>query len=271
MATKQDRMRGFSAPLSPGHHISSYGPPPWRFAGRSLTVVAECDPDGIAALVPAPLRSADDKALVRFSIHRLMCDLGYGWEFAQSNPERCQFHEAVVGLSVEHQGRTGFWDPFLWCDGEAEIAVGREMYGWPQRAASLTLTEPHPQSGWRIGDRVVGKVSRFHDTVMTLSLTIDRTGDLDIDLPGFSTFFTERALPDPATGQVTRQLFASTMADVVVDGLHAGEADLVLAAPELEGLQPVRVIGGRINTVAWTKGRAHAVASRVVDVEGRSV
>lgn len=271
MTDRQDRLKGFSAPLSPDGKTASFGPPPWRFFGRSLTVVAECNAQGAAALVPTPLRPVDGPARVRFSVHRLTCDLGFGRHFAQTNPERCQFHEAVVGLTVEHEGLAGFWDPFLWCDGEAEIAVGREMYGWPQREASLSLTEPHPQAGWRIGDQVVGKVSRFHDPVMTLCLTIDRDGDLDVDLPTFSTFFTERALPDPATGQVTRELFASTMADVVIGDLHAGEAELAVHAPELQGLRPLRVLGGRVNTIAWTKDRARRIASRSVDAEGRSI
>lgn len=271
MTDQRDHVRGFSAPLSPDGTTAVYGPPPWRFAGRSLTVIAECDPDGVSALVPAPLRCVDGPALVRFSIHRLICDLGFGWTFAQANPERCQFHEAVVGLAVDHDGESGFWDPFLWCDGEAEIAVGREMYGWPQREARLTLTEPNPQAGWRIGDTATGKVSRFHDPVMTLSLTIDHEGDFDLDLPAFSTFYTERVLPDPVTGRVKRETFASTMGEVVLGDTFIGDASLTLHAPELASLKPARILGGRVNTVSWTKGSARRIAVRQTDAGGRSV
>ena len=271
MTDQQDRLRGFSAPLAPDGKSASYGPPPWRFAGRSLTVVADCNPDGVASLVPAPLRPIDGPARVRFSVHRLICDLGFGWAFAQTHPERCQLHEAVVGLAVAHHGRQGYWDPFLWCDGEAEIAVGREMYGWPQRLARLDLTEPHPRLGWRPGDRMVGKVSYHHEPAMRLSLTIDRDGGLGIDLPSFSTFFTERVLPNPETGAVTRELFASQMEDVETGDLHAGEADLVLDAPELQALKPYQVLGGWTSTIQWTKNGSKRIASRSVDVDGRAV
>ncbi len=271
MTDLRDRLRGFSAPLSPDGKSASYGPPPWHFAGRSLTVVADCNPDAVAALVPTPLRLLDGPARVRFSVHRLICDLGFGWDFAQTHPERCQFHEAVVGLAVSHRGQEGYWDPFLWCDGEAEIAVGREVYGWPQRQALLNFTEPHPQFGWRPGDKAVGKVSYYHEPAMRLSLTIDRDGGLGIDLPSFSTFFTERVLPDPETGSVTRELFASEMEDVQTGGLHAGEADLALDAPELQPLKPYQVLGGWTNTIQWTKNRARRIASRLVDADGRSV
>jgi len=168
-------------------------------------------------------------------------------------------------LAVDHDGERGYWDPFLWCDGEAEIAVGREMYGWPQREARLSLTEAHTLEGWRIGDLVTGKVSRFHDPVMTLALTIDRAGDLDIGLPAFSTFFTERVLPNPTTSKITRELFASTMADVRTAEIHSGEASVTLHAPELQGLKPIRILGGRVNPIAWTKGAARQIAVRQVD------
>ena len=57
---RQGKLRGFSAPLDPSGRASLYGPTPWRFKGRSLTVVASCDPDAIAALTPAPLEPIPD-------------------------------------------------------------------------------------------------------------------------------------------------------------------------------------------------------------------
>jgi acetoacetate decarboxylase len=168
----------------------------------------------------------------------------------------------VVGIAVCHEGENGYWDPFLWCDGDAETAVGREMYGWPQRMADLSVTEPNPLTGWRVGDLATGKISRFHDPVMSLSASIDREGDLSLELPRFSIFYTERVLPDPASGVITRELFASTMAEVAVADQFSGTATLTLQAPELQALQPKRVVGGKINTVAWTKGSARHVANR---------
>lgn len=239
----------FAAPLHPA--ASLYGAPPWRFAGRSLTVIADCDAAAVAALVPAPLRPVG--TLVRFSVHALQCDLGFGWDWAQANPHRSQFHEAVVGIAVEHAGRIGHWDPFLWTDGDAELAVGREMYGWPQRLGTMALTAPHPIRGFGPGDRVAGRVGRLTEAVFACEARLDRAGDLDLPQPPFVGFYTERVLPDPAKRCLVRELFFSEMREVEVAGLFSGDATLSLHAPELRALGPVRVLGGKVNAVAWVK------------------
>ena len=255
-------MQGFSAPLSPDGTTAAYGPPPWRFCGRSLTVLALCDESAVAALTPAPLRPVGPP-VVRFSIHDLVCDLGFGWEFAQRHPERCQFREAVVGLAVTDGESNGYWDPFLWCDGEAEIAVGRELYGWPQREARLSMTAPHSQRDWQAGDVCVGKVTRFHEPALALSLEVERPGDVEVDLPAFVTFYTERVLPSPVDGSIVRELFASNMENPHAANFFTGTAGLTLFAPELLPLAPREILGGRINTISWTKNRSRLVRRAV--------
>lgn len=254
---------GFAAPIDPTGHGALYGAGPWRFAGHSATVFARCDGEAVRALLPPPLEPWGEP-IVRFSVHWLQCDLGFGGDFAMAHPERSQFHEAVVGIAARAGERVGYWDPFLWCDSDAEIAVGREMYGWPQRAGTLALTLPHPQRGRQIGDRVVGRVGRLTQPVFELAITIAAAGEPDIPAPAFACFFTERALPDPRDRSVVRELYASTMRDVAIGHVMRGAATLRLGAPELAALAPREVLGGRVNTVSWTKDRAELVARRVV-------
>ena len=258
--TEEDRRRGYVAPLDASGGASLYGPPPWRFFGRSLTVIAACDPAAVAALVPPPLVPLNG-GLVRFSVHELVCDLGLGSDFAQTRPERSHMHEAVIGLAVTDGRRDGFFDPFLWCDSDAEIAVGREMFGWPQVHASLVLSRPDPAKGWQAGDRIVGRVSRAHARVMDLAMTVEAPGDWPVQVPSFSIFYTERLLPDPVSGAVRRELLASRMEDVSVGGIMAGRGEVALHADELRPLGPGRVVAARTNTVAWTKDKSVLVAA----------
>lgn len=262
-----DGLTGFSAPLSGDGTAALYGPPPWRFAGRSFTVVARCDPDAVTALVPAPLKPWGPP-LVRFSVHWLICDLGFGWRHAQQHPQRCQMHEAVVGIAVEHEGRVGYWDPVLWCDGAAEVAVGREMYGWPQWQGELAVTLPHPANGWAIGDRVAGRAGRRLEPGFDIAMTIEREGDLDAGIPAFATFFTLRVLPDPASGSAVRELYGSDMADVEIGDLWSGPAEIALHDPMIRDLAPVEVLGGRVHWVAWTKGRAAPIDRQLLPGKG---
>lgn len=254
-------MRGFVAPHDPTGAASLYGPPPWQFAGRSITVLARCDPAGVAALTPGPLRPTGDP-VVRFSVHQLMCDLGHGWAWAQAHPEESCFREAVVGIAVEHGGRTGFWDPFLWTDSDAELAVGRELYGWPQRLGRIDLTPPHPIHGWRDGDRATGLVSRLGRPVLELGVVLERDGPPDVAQPPFVGFFLQRTIPDPADGTRMQELFFAAMADVTLAGIRSGPATLALHAPELAVLgQPV-ALAGQVHAVSWTKQGAERLDAR---------
>ncbi len=62
-SARNDPLRGFAAPLDPGGQAPLYGPPPWRFHGRMLTVFLRTDPGEFAARIPAPLRGQIDPML----------------------------------------------------------------------------------------------------------------------------------------------------------------------------------------------------------------
>ncbi len=245
---------------------SLYGPPPWHFAGRSITVLARCSAEGIAALTPAPLRTWHEP-IVRFSVHDLVCDLGFGWDWAQANPARSCFREAVVGLAVGHAGRLGFWDPFLWTDSDAELAVGRETYGWPQRAGMISLTPPHAIHGWRNGDVAAGRVSQFGELVFSLSVRLARDGASDVPQPAFEGFFLERILPDPTDGSRLREVFFAKMADVTLADIRSGPATLALHAPELAVLGTPEPLGGQVHAVSWTKGLAERLMQTAIPAQ----
>lgn len=260
-----DNLKGFVAPLDPVGGASLYGPPPWHFHGRSLTIIGRCDPDAIAALVPAPLKPVGEP-LVRFSLHELTCDIGLGRDFAQRHPERSRCHEAVIGLIVTDGKRTGFYDPFLWCNSDAEIAVGREMFGWPQVAGDLWLTGPDPQTGHQSGDVMAGLVSKSGRPVMELSMTLDAPGELPSQCGAFTTFFTMRVLPDPAGGPTVREVYGSDMINPTAGDRWIGAGELTLSAPELLPLQPVEIVAACTNTISWAKPYAELVDRREVPV-----
>lgn len=252
-------MKGLVAPRDPTGLAGLYAPPPWHFAGRSITVLARCDAAGVAALTPAPLRPWGEP-IVRFSVHDLICDLGRGWAWAQANPAEACFREAVVGLAVEHEGRAGFWDPFLWTDSDAELAVGREFYGWPQRLGRIDLTPPHPVRGWRSGDLAAGRVSRLGAPVFALDVRLEHDGPPDLPQPAFEGFFLERTLPDPTDGSSVREVFFARMRDVELHGVRSGSATLTLAAPELAVLGSPVALAGQVHAVTWTKMLAERLA-----------
>lgn len=91
-------------------------------------------------------------------------------------------------------------------------------------------------------------------------MTIERQGELPVDLPSFTHFYTMRVLPDPTDGSVTRELFVSTMDDVRVGDLWSGAGEITPSAPELQGLEIESVICGHCHTISWVKNRATLIA-----------
>ncbi len=256
---RAERLKGYVVPLDPTGHASLYGPTPWVFAGRSFMVFARASRSFVAAFLPQPLEPTEEP-LVRFTTHDLICDLGFGWRHAQENPGPCQFREASVAMAVQHDGVVGYWGPFLWCDSDAELAVGREMFGWPQVLGDIDMTQPHPARGWAPGDRVAGHVGRHGRAVFEIAMSIEHDGPIPADLPAFTHFYTMRVLPDPTDGSTTRELFVSIMDDVQTGDLWSGEAEIRTTAPELAALELESIVGGHCHTVSWVKNRAKLIS-----------
>lgn len=264
MASTKDALRGFAAPLDPHGRASLYGAPPWHFAGRVITVVLRVDPAWIAAHVPAPLAPIAENIL-RVSVYDMSCDYGLGETFRVEHPEESCFREGGVSLFVQHGGVTGHYCAYIWCDNDAEIAIGREMYGWPQRYGQFAITpRPHCRA-WQPGDRVVGRASRYGREVFDLEVTAERPSDLDLGLPAFENFYTMTALPSPeAGGGVARTVVCTKMEGIRIQDLWSGPAKIRFHAPELQALNEAKVVGGRMHEVAWAKPFGKIVHHEVV-------
>jgi hypothetical protein len=98
--------------------------------------------------------------------------------------------------------------------------------------------------------------------VLEVGLRLAAPGPLDVPQPPFVGFFVERALPDPASETVSRELFLARMREVTPGEAWHGEASLDLRAPELAPLAPRAVLGGQVNTISWIKGGAELIARR---------
>jgi acetoacetate decarboxylase len=255
------RLGGFAAPLDLTGKSSLYGPPPWHFRGRSMTVICDCEPLAAAALVPAPLEIIPD-APVRITIHDLVCDIGFGSDFAARNPDRTTVREAVVALAVHFEGVEGFYDPFLYCDSVEEISVGREMFGWPQLDASIWMTPPDAVTGVRPGHRLTGKVLRKSGPVLDISMLVDDQKAFPESVPAFSTFYTMRVLPDPTNLTRKVEVFQSYMSDIGISDANFGQAELTVAAPELMALNLAASGPARCNAIMWTKNRSRRIHSQ---------
>ncbi|MBM3506048.1 MAG: hypothetical protein FJX65_19620 [Alphaproteobacteria bacterium] len=257
--TPAAQMRGFAAPQTADGRAALYGPPPWRFEGFVASVFLAVERTRIAALVPPPLRLADDP-IVRLSVLDLVCDYGLGPRFAQDNPDQAQVGEAAVDLLVERQGRFGLWSPYRWCSRDAVLSAGREFFGRPQRLGAMSLTR-QPFRGWRSGDTVSGLVVSGHRAVFEFAITLEQPANDRATAHRLTTYspideandhYTQTALPHPVVpNQVLRRLYRTRLQGMVANHQWSGIAEVRFGAPELEPLGEGVPLYGRWAEESW--------------------
>jgi acetoacetate decarboxylase len=123
MNADEVRSSAFAMPLT----SPSYPRGPYRFVDREFLVISyRTDPQALAAVVPEPLRPADD--VVRFEFIRMPDSTGFG-----------DYTESGQVIPVTFEGRSGVYVHSMYLDDDAPIAGGREIWGFPKKLGSPAL------------------------------------------------------------------------------------------------------------------------------------
>lgn len=258
--------------LDAGYWAHPFGVGPWHFEGETLTVFVETEPSVLAPFIPQPLRPAGPPVF-RLTVHALRSDCGNGADWAARNPVRSQFHEAVVAFSAEMDGVAGNWDPFMWTEAEAQLSVGREMYGFSMRLGSVAMTRRPALNGWAAGNIATASASQDGESVFSIGMQFERTGVEASPPPvvSLASFYTRRTLPraeDPACSDIA--FYRTTMQDLRLGEVWSGSGEFNIRHPRLQELNRGKVVGARWSSFEMTKPPAELLArGRVAGVAER--
>lgn len=118
------RARAFAMPLT----SPAFPPGPYRFVNREFFIITyRTDPDALRAVIPAPLEFT--APLVKYEFIRMPDSTGFG-----------DYTESGQVIPVSFQGQAGGYVHAMYLDCEPPIAGGRELWGFPKKLASPTLT-----------------------------------------------------------------------------------------------------------------------------------
>ncbi|MCJ0764121.1 acetoacetate decarboxylase [Variovorax terrae] len=118
------RKKAFSMPLT----SPSYPPGPYRFSRREYLIITyRTDPEALRAVVPEPL--AFDEPLVKYEFIRMPDSTGFG-----------DYTESGQVIPVTLDGVAGGYTHSMYLNDDAPIAGGRELWGFPKKLASPSLT-----------------------------------------------------------------------------------------------------------------------------------
>lgn len=260
-------MDGYGPPLTASRRAVLYGPPPWHFAGRALSVYFRASEAAIDALIPHPLRQTDDpdrRGIVRVTVQEFVCDWGLGDDLVWTNPERALCHEGLVALPAMYGDLHGEVDTFLWCDNDAEFAASREMFGWPQKFGRVHLSWPfHSRAGG--GARMRGVVSRHGRRLVTADITLERQIDA-AEMPSWGTFLCVRDVPSSSPGGAeVHELIEEELGSKQLQEVWAGVGALELGHAddeEIESLAPLDVVSAFYFQHEWLKMPSRLVEPR---------
>ena len=124
MKESEVRSRAFAMPLtSPAYPIG-----PYRFVDREYLIITyRTDPEKLRALVPEPLEVREP--LVKFEFIRMPDSTGFG-----------DYTEGGQVIPVSFKGQKGNYTHCMFLNDHPPIAAGRELWGFPKKLGSPTLT-----------------------------------------------------------------------------------------------------------------------------------
>jgi acetoacetate decarboxylase len=118
------RKAAYAMPLT----SPSFPPGPYRFVNREFLIVTyRTDPDALRAVVPEPLRI--EEPVVKYEFIRMPDSTGFG-----------DYSESGQVIPVVLDGERGGYVHSMYLNDDAPIAGGRELWGFPKKLASPSLS-----------------------------------------------------------------------------------------------------------------------------------
>jgi acetoacetate decarboxylase len=178
-----------------------------------LTVVYRSDASEVERMLPSPLSTVGDLVLVH--IYR-MHDADWFGAYGESAIQIPAVHPAT--------GTRGVYSPLLFVEGDGPVAAGREIYGQPKKAGTITL-EPH-------GDLLVGRVMRNGIDILTATTPYKQQQGTQDDLERHASFRTNinlKVIPAAdGTGTSVSEITARTLSDVEIHEVWKGPGTVEL-------------------------------------------
>ncbi len=118
------RERAFAMPLT----SPAFPPGPYRFVNREFFIITyRTDPDALQAVVPEPLEVG--QPIVRYEFIRMPDSTGFG-----------DYSESGQVIPVRFKGQEGAYAHSMFLNDEPPLAGGRELWGFPKKLASPSLS-----------------------------------------------------------------------------------------------------------------------------------
>ncbi|SDL38666.1 acetoacetate decarboxylase [Nonomuraea maritima] len=143
-AQVQERLRGYTLPLSPRGVANVVSAPPWHYAGDVVGVEFWTSADAAAASLPTGLTPDPSSSGHGYALF-------IDWQFTGEHdehldPVRSLYSEFLVLLDAYWKDTPVAWCPYIYVDNDAALARGW-VQGFPKKLGSVHQTRAFPVPG----------------------------------------------------------------------------------------------------------------------------
>jgi hypothetical protein len=251
-------LKGYTLPRTPEGTSSLAPAPPWHYVGTALAVEFEADAGAVAAFLPEGLEPRSGRCAAYFA----------EWQYASEDgteyldPVRSQYHETIILLSADYEGRPVAFCPFIWVDQDVSLMRGL-IQGCPKQIGSTWITRAYdlPSKASPVlgpGGKFGATLSARERRLIEAQVTLRQPGD-GLPSPGFGAAVNTRYLPELTQGKHDRpavhELVQLKSRDIQVSPIWKGDATMQFYDHpylELRNLRPKSVLAGYRFTFAFT-------------------
>lgn len=251
-------LKGYSRPFSPSGKASLVTPTPHSYGGNVITVTFRAPEEVVRKFVPPPLKPVPGGICSAF-VADWVCVGADNPGLVGDNPERTQYQEGQVDISVEHNGVKGKFPLTVWTTKDWSMVYGW-MVGFPKKIARVHMTriaEINPAlKPLGIGSKLRGIVDRHGRRILDLGIEITAKETDPGERAGMDLFMI-RHFPGfgPQAPPVCQLIWGTRSQEaVVVRDLWSGKGSITLGDSENEEvslLQPVEVLSATYAKRGW--------------------
>lgn len=258
-------MRGFTHFQTPGGKASIVDEGPFHWGIDYVTTYFRGEKVKLQRLLPEGLKVTDGSGLAY--VGEFISVSEKSPEAVYLDPAQTVYHEAAIGLSCNHAGKSGVYFVFMWVDKDWSLIRGW-LNGYPKKLADdIVMTKLHPLNpltgGIGVGSQLSGFATRHGQRIFTVHVKVNRKGSSG-DVIRFGSTYGLRLFPaTDATQTAVRELVEVTKSAAVVDDIWAGDGELNFGTPlgeELDLLGPLETKYGCVYRTGFTISGAKVLA-----------
>ncbi|PFL25299.1 hypothetical protein COJ07_01060 [Bacillus cereus] len=247
MIMKQNKLKGYTLPMTPNGTSSAVTPPPWYFGGSALEVQFETEIEDFKRFLPYPFEMTEEGPIVTVNMVSMTSVSNEDDMFL--SPGQSQFKECLIKLRCSINGKIGWYVTNVWVDKDFSLLRGF-LLGFGKKIGSIEISAPNAYNpiigSYRPGLRLQSICSNAKIHISSKIKLIEKLGKEELVN---NSLFVIRHFPSAESSEPEVHEVVEIVADQYSRGdIWIGEGDIKINAfnEEIGDLNVKRVLKAKV-------------------------